>query len=191
MSDPTLKHPSDWKTERKTTHSTFALAMAIAWHKRLETGVEAIDLDCGKTYDGPVVDPTGEETRPITGEQYDAMVAEAVQIFKAAQADAVKKGGKAAQVQIVPHDELHHAVILKLPAGAEAVALLKELRSVRESGVDFQVGYAAIMSQRLLWPAGQALVDLQDRMGLAFYTSYPELMTSRIGSRGADLKKRA
>lgn len=188
---PTLKHPLDWKKERGTSYPTFALSMANAWHQRILAGVETIDLDAGATYDGPVVDPHGEETRAMSGEQYDAMVKTGVEVFKSVQAEAVKKGSRPATVQIVSHDELHHACVMRIPPGAESLAVLQEIEAIRESGMNVASSVAGVVARFILWPSGQASADLQERMALAFHSAYPQGFVNKLGWRASDLKKRA
>ncbi len=210
----TVMHPLDWKARKNTGHPLYCLAISIAWHKRLRTGIDAVELDdlvaqqnetqllgedgqptnrvdlatAQKRYEGAFVDPRGDETRPMTEAVYDAMIAEAIELVKGLKA----KSPKPALVRILPHDSLHHACIVKVPGGLDAAAVLTEIRQ-RPEGMDPLQFAAAIFSKHMLWPAdgSQEKADLMDHLGTAFFGVYPDEFLGLLGWKGSDVKKLA
>ena len=67
-----LKHPLDWQAGKKTPQPIYNLAIAVAWHKRIASPNYVPD-DPSFVYDGPIVDPTGDETGAMAEATYDAM----------------------------------------------------------------------------------------------------------------------
>ena len=197
-----LKHPSEWKAEKKIGHPTYCLAVAIAWHKRLSAAaadptvldgdVEALDSN-GRVI--PTVDPHGNETRPITEDQFDGMVAEAKQLLAAVRANAVKtpvngRPVKAQQVRILTHTSLDHAVIVRQADDVEARMMLAQIRDAGEGVSDVSAG---LFTERLLWPAPGApeMQQLMEHLAMAFRPHYPDEYFGLLGYRAAEVKKRA
>lgn len=197
-----MKHPSEWKAVKKVGHPTYALAVAIAWHKRLSAAdrdpavldgdVEALD-DQGNVI--PTLDPHGNETRPMTEAAFDALVAEAQQLLRRVRADVVSKpvngrAVKAQSVRILPHPSLDHAVVVRVADEAESRQMLAQIRDAGDGALDVT---AALFTERLLWPAvGSAeMQQLMDHFAMAFRPHYPDEYFGLLGYRAAEVKKRA
>jgi len=178
----TMKHPIDWKAEKKTSHPLYCLAIAVAWHARR----------CDDAYTGPVVDPLGNETAAMSEQDYDAMVKAAADTLAAAKERAAKLNPPVAgkHVVILPHDSAHHAVIVKLPFGGDAMTVVNEQRNAPDGQEDATRVYT--FSSRMLWPidGSQERLDLMDGFGLAFHMIYPVEYLKLAGWRGAEVKKK-
>ncbi len=180
---PPLKHPLDWREQKKTGYPTFCLAIAQAWHARNIVG----------DYVGVVVDPLGNETTSMTEQDYDAMISSAQELFKATKdrVAALPLPIPAKHVRILVHPDAHHAVIVKMPHGGDAMTLISEQRNAQD-GQELQVKTFSF-SSRLLWPvdASPEKQDLIDNFGLAFHMIYPDDFLKLAGWRGSEVKKRA
>lgn len=187
---PPRKHPLDWKKEKKTPEPAYRLACAVAWHARLR-------LDDAATYDGVVVDPLGDETSPCTVEQYDGMISAAQKLFAdtKAQGPTLKPPVQPKHVRILMHPDAHHAVIVKLPVGGDANAIIVEQRNAAETGIPGAVLDAKTnsFSNRMLWPADGSpeKQDLMDFYNMAFRFVYPEEYLKLAGATGVEIKKLA
>lgn len=185
MSTTELLHPRDWAAKKKTSDAMLALGVAIAWHSRLaaDDGSVADDGSTG-TWVGPVVDPTGNDTQPMTEQQYDEMIAAAVQQLRDCRAKAAQK---AKLVRVLQHPSALHAVIVAIPDAIEARKYLHDVRNTPEmtDSLDHQ---AYMFSQRLLWPqAGMLEADFYVGGALV----YPNSFLGLLGWKGVEVKERA
>lgn len=176
----TTMHPLDWKSSKKTSYPLFCLAMAIAWHKRESLGDD---------YVGLVADPAGVETLPCDEQAYDSAIAEAQQVLAQAKAEAAKRNVPAKFVRVLCHPDAMHAVVVRLPGGADTNAYIAEMRNAPEGG-ELQAKTFAF-ANRLLWPlpGSSEAQDLQDLFGIAFQLVYPDELQKLAGFRGVDVKK--
>ena len=195
MSDklPISKHPLDWQAEKKTPQPIYNLAVATAWHKRLAAPGYLPD-DPSFVYDGPIVDPTGDDTRPMPEATYDAMIADAQRVLQSCREAAQKlmPPTPAKAVRIVSHSSLSYAVVVRTPNQAAASQLLKRLaeagdRTERLATISFE------MSEAMLWPTAGSVEkdDLINGLPLAFQMDLPDSFLSLTGIKGADLKRPA
>ena len=195
MSDklPITQHPLKWQADKKTPQPIYNLAIAAAWHKRLAAPGYLPD-DPSFVYDGPIVDPTGDDTQPMTEAVYDAMIADAQRVLQGCREAAQKLMPPVAakSVRIVSHSSLSYAVVVRTPNQLAASQLLKRLseagdRAERFSTVSFE------MSEAMLWPPAGSVEkdDLINGLPLAFQMDLPECFLSLTGIRGADLKRPA
>lgn len=190
---PTLRHPVEWRAEKKTVYTNYALGMALAWHQRCRAGVEAFELDdpSSPPYAGPVVDPHGEEVRAMSEATYDVMITAAITLQRQLRADEAKRpGGKSSAIRVLPHPDLNHAIVVRVPAGALGVSLINEIEKVRETGLDPRIGAAGVVAPYIVWPSGADQQELSDRLSLAFHEIYLDGFLSLLGMRGVGLKKR-
>lgn len=182
---PVLKHPFDWRDVKKTPHSLYCLGIAVAWHAR-RCATDAMP------FDGPVVDPLGNETEPMTEEQYDSLVEAAKKTLQGAKDYAVtlKPPVAAKHVAILPHDSAHHAVVVRMPFGPDAMAVVNEQRNAADGQEDVVRVYS--FSSRMLWPVDGSAerLDLMDGFSLAFHMIYPVEYLKLAGWRGAEVKRR-
>lgn len=185
-----LKHPLDWQTEKKTPQPIYNLAVAVAWHKRLASPGYLPD-DPSFVFDGPIVDPTGDETRAMTEAVYDAMIAEAQHVLQGCREAASKlvPAVPAKSVRIVSHPSLSYAVVVRMPVSAAAKMMLMRLGEATDR-IDSMVFE---LSQNMLWPVDGSVEkgDLINILPLAFQTALPEAFLGLTGAKGADLKKLA
>jgi len=188
-----LKHPLDWQAEKKTPQPIYNLAVAVAWHKRLAVPGYIPD-DPSFVYDGPIVDPTGDDTRPMTEATFDAMIADAKQVLQNCREAAQKlmPPAPAKSVRIVSHSSLSYAVVVRTPNQLVAGQLLKKLaeagdRTERLATMSFE------MSEAMLWPTAGSVEkdDLINGLPLAFQMDLPDSFLSLTGIKGADLKRPA
>ena len=185
-----LKHPLDWQAAKKTPQPIYNLAVAVAWHKRLASPGYLPD-DPSFVFDGPIVDPTGDETRAMTEVVYDAMIAEAQHVLQGCREAAAKlvPAVPAKSVRIVSHPSLSYAIVVRMPANAAAKMMLLRLGEAtdRLDSMSFE------LSQHMIWPAEGSVEkgDLMNGLPLAFQTALPEAFLGLTGAKGADLKKLA
>lgn len=187
----TAQHPADWALQKRTPRQLYALALAIAWHKRLPTGHDAL---AGEPYPGLVADPHGEDTRACTEEIYDAAVAEAQALLQQLRDAEKAKGGKPQLIKIIAHDSLDHAIVVRLPSAAgfpsPAATMLQQI-SQRPEGLSPAEHSATITLSHVLWPCGLDAQLMQDMLGLAFLLVYPDEFIRLMGRSGAEVKKKA
>lgn len=185
-----LKHPLDWQAEKKTPQPIYNLAVAVAWHKRLASPGYLPD-DPSFVFDGPIVDPTGDETRAMSEAVYDAMIAEAQHVLHGCREAASKlvPAAPAKSVRIVSHPSLSYAVVVRMPVSAAAKMMLMRLGEATDR-IDSMVFE---LSQNMLWPVDGSVEkgDLINILPLAFQTALPEAFLGLTGAKGADLKKLA
>lgn len=182
----TLLLPRDWAAKKKTSDAMLSLGVAIQWHNRLaaDDGSVADDGSCGG-WTGVVVDPTGNDTQPMTEADYDSMIRSAVEQLRSCKAAA--KPGKAKFVRVLQHPSALHAVIVALPDALEARKYLYDGRNTPE-GVDAVDHSAYIFSQRLLWPiAGTLEADFF----MSSAVVYPNSFLGLLGWKGVEVKERA
>lgn len=187
---PITKHPLDWKAEKKTGHPTYCLAVALAWHTRLSSPDYLPDAET--PYGGVVVDPSGNETRPMTEAQYDGMIAAAQQLLRDVR-DAAGKAQppvQAKHIRILTHSDAHHAVIVRMPVGLDGTSLLRAIMEAPDAARKDTMCYET--SQRILWPAEgtPARADLMEQFNYAFTMVYPDEYLKLAGWRGTEIKKR-
>lgn len=185
-----LKHPLDWQAEKKTPQPIYNLAVAVAWHKRLASPGYLPD-DPSFVFDGPIVDPTGDETRAMSEAVYDAMIAEAQHVLHGCREAASKlvPAAPAKSVRIVSHPSLSYAVVVRMPVSAAAKMMLMRLGEATDR-IDSMVFE---LSQNMLWPVDGSVEkgDLINNLPLAFQTALPDAFLGLTGAKGADLKKPA
>ena len=185
-----MKHPLDWQAAKKTPQPIYNLAVAVAWHKRLASPGYLPD-DPSFVFDGPIVDPTGDETRAMTEVVYDAMIAEAQHVLQGCREAAAKlvPAVPAKSVRIVSHPSLSYAIVVRMPANAAAKMMLLRMKDANDQldSMTFE------LSQHMLWPAEGSVEkgDLINGLPLAFQTALPEAFLGLTGAKGADLKKLA
>ena len=127
----TLLLPRDWAAKKKTSDAMLSLGVAIAWHNRLaaDDGSVADDGSCGG-WTGVVVDPTGNDTQPMTEQQYDDMIKSAVEQLRKCRADAAQ--GTAKLVRVLQHPSALHACIVALPSALDARKYVHDVRNAPE-----------------------------------------------------------
>lgn len=186
MSTTELLYPRDWASKKKTSDAMLALGVAIAWHSRLaaDDGSVADDGSTG-TWAGPVVDPTGNETLPMTEQQYDEMIAAAVQQLRSCRAEASQ--GKAKLVRVLQHPSALHAVIVSLPDAIEARKYIFDVRNPPE-GTDPLDTQAFMFGKRLVWPHA---ATLEADFYVGGLLVYPNSFLGLLGWKGVEVKERA
>ena len=185
-----LKHPLDWQAEKKTPQPIYNLAIAVAWHKRIASPNYVPD-DPSFVYDGPIVDPTGDETGAMAEATYDAMIADAQRVLQSCREAAQKlvPSVPAKYVRIVSHPSISYAVVVRMPINAAGKQMLLRMKDANDQldSMTFE------LSQHMLWPAEGSVEkgDLINGLPLAFQTALPEAFLGLTGAKGADLKKLA
>ena len=195
MSTPTseavqLLLPRDWAAKKKTSDAMLSLGVAIAWHNRLaaDDGSVADDGSCGG-WTGVVVDPTGNDTQPMTEQQYDEMIRSAVEQLRKCRADAAqaKPPIAAKLVRVLQHPSALHAVIVALPDAMEARKYVHDVRNAPE-GADPLDTQAYMFSKRLVWPLP---AQLEADFYVSYQLVYPNSFLGLLGWKGVEVKERA
>ena len=192
MSDklPITQHPLDWQTAKKTPQPIYNLAIAAAWHKRLAAPGYLPD-DPSFVYDGPIVDPAGRDTQPMTEEVYDAMIADAQHLLQSCREAAQKLMPPVAAkfVRIISHSSLNYAVVVRAPNRLSATQLLQKISDANNMTERF-ASASFEMSESMLWPPAGSVEkdDLINSLPLAFQMDLPECFLGLTGITGAKVK---
>jgi hypothetical protein len=178
--------PRDWAAKKKTSDAMLSLGVAIAWHNRLaaDDGSVADDGSCGG-WTGVVVDPTGNDTQPMTEQQYDDMIKSAVEQLRKCRADAAQ--GTAKLVRVLQHPSALHACIVALPSALDARKYVHDVRNAPD-GTDPLDTQAFMFSKRLVWPLP---AQLEADFYVSYQLVYPNSFLGLLGWKGVEVKERA